>query len=102
MQAAVEIKGKQYIVQVGSRLRVDKIDSEDNSVLKADKVLMFDNDGKVQLNPKKIEVSFTVLNQSQGKKIRVFKHHAKKRYRRTQGHRQDYTEVEIKTIAEVK
>lgn len=102
MQAAVEIKGKQYVVEVGKKYKVDKIDSEQNAVLKADKVLMVEKNGKVELNPKNTEVSFTVLNALKGAKIRVFKHHAKKRYRRTQGHRQDYTEVEIKAIEEAK
>ena len=102
MQAVVEIKGKQYVVDAGKRFKVDKIDAEKAKVLRVDKVLMVDNDGKLEVNPPKTEVSFTILNHGLGKKIRVFKHHAKKRYRRTQGHRQDYTEVEIKTIKEVK
>lgn len=102
MQAVVEIKGKQYVVEAGKRFKVDKIDAEKAEVLQVDKVLMTSGDANVEMNPAKTEVSFTVINHGQGKKIRVFKHHAKKRYRRTQGHRQDYTEVEIKSIKEAK
>ena len=102
MQAVVQISGKQYIVVAGKRLKVDKIDSEKLTTVKVDKVIMVEKDGKVEIDPKKTEVSFVVLDHSQGKKIRVFKHHAKKRYRRTIGHRQDFTEIEVQSIKEVK
>ncbi len=102
MYAIIETGGKQYRVQEGDTLFVEKIDGTAGDVVEFDKVLVVSNDGKLSVgNPyvegSKIEAS--VLEQGKGPKIIVFKYKAKKDYRRKQGHRQPYTKVKIDKIS---
>ncbi len=96
MKAVVEVKGKQYIVEVGARIRVDLMDSAKGDLVEVPVLLTMDGQknkaGSDQVAKAK------VITHGLSKKIRVFKHHAKKRYRRTMGHRQSFTELEIETI----
>ena len=102
MYAIVEISGKQYKVQEGDIVFVDRLESvEEGSKVTFDKVLLVSDDKKVTVGQdivKGAKVEATVVGHGKSKKIVVFKYKAKKNYRRTQGHRQPYTKVTIKSI----
>ncbi|MBQ9181151.1 MAG: 50S ribosomal protein L21 [Bacilli bacterium] len=96
MKAVIETGGKQYYVEVGSVIYVEKIDAEAGSEVKFDNVIMANGTvGHPYLNA---SVSGKVIKHGKSKKIKVFKYNAKKKYRRTQGHRQPYTKIEITSI----
>jgi len=101
MYAIIEACGRQYKVQEGETVYFEKLDTEEGKKVSFDKVVLVSNDGKVQVgNPyvKGIKVEGKVVSHGKAKKILVFKYKAKKNYRRTQGHRQPYTKVEITGI----
>lgn len=97
MKAVIETGGKQYYVEEGTILYIEKLDQEVGSEVVFDKVLMLNG---VAGHPylEKALVSGEVLKNGKSKKILVFKYNPKKNYRKTQGHRQPYTKVEIKKI----
>ncbi|MFV0250117.1 MAG: 50S ribosomal protein L21 [Bacilli bacterium] len=97
MKAVIETGGKQYYVEKGSVLYVEKLNVEAGETITFDKVLMTDS---VVGQPyvKGAKVTAEVLKNGKSKKIIVFKYNAKKNYHRTQGHRQPYTKIEIKNI----
>ena len=98
MKAVIETGGKQYYVEEGSIIYVEKLDAETGKEVKFDKVLMANGvSGRPFLNN---VVTGEVLKHGKNKKIKVFKYNAKKKFRKTQGHRQPYTKVEIKSIKE--
>ncbi len=97
MKAVIETGGKQYYVEEGTILYIEKIDGEPNSKVVFDKVLMADDKvGTPYLA--NVQVTGEILKHGKNKKIIVYKYNAKKKYRRKQGHRQPYTKVEIKSI----
>jgi large subunit ribosomal protein L21 len=102
MIAVVQIGGHQAIVQEGEKLEVDKINAEVGQTVEFDTLLVSQEDGTdFQIGDpilKNVKVTATILEHGLDDKIRVYKMKAKKRYRRTQGHRQDYTLIEIKAI----
>ena len=101
MYAVIESCGKQYKVAEGDIVFFEKLEVEEGKKVTFDNVVLVSNDGKVQIgNPyvKGIKVEGKVVSHGKGKKILVFKYKAKKNYRRTQGHRQPYTKVEITGI----
>lgn len=99
MKAVIETGGKQYYVEEGSIIYVEKLDVESGKKVKFDHVLMINGvPGKPYLT--NVEVTGEVLKHGKAKKIKIFKYNAKKKYRKTQGHRQPYTKVEIKSIKE--
>ncbi len=101
MYALVEIKGKQYKAEKGRILRVDRIDSEKGDSLEFDKVLMLSNDSDVRIGTPFVEgikVQGSVEDQIKDKKVIVFKYKKRKNYRRTQGHRQQYTLIKVNDI----
>ena len=101
MYAIIEACGKQYKVAQGDVVFFEKLDNEEGKKVTFDKVILVSDDKKVQVgNPyvKGIKVEGKVVSHGKGKKILVFKYKAKKNYRRTQGHRQPYTKVEITGI----
>ena len=91
MKAVIKTGGKQYLVSEGSVIFVEKLNANEGDKVVFDEVLMLDS--KIG-NPyvAKASVEGVVVKQGKQKKIRVFK------YRRTLGHRQPYTKVEIKKI----
>lgn len=103
MFAIVETGGKQYLVEEGQKLKVETLKGEEGENITLDKVLLT-TDGKedgTKMGTPYLEgasVEAKVLSHGRGKKIRVFKKESKKRYERTQGHRQNYTELEITKI----
>ena len=94
MKAIIETGGKQYRVEVGSVIYVEKLDVEEGKNITFDKVLMLDGSfGRPYVIGSKVVGK--VLKHGKAKKIKVFKYNPKKKYRKTQGHRQPYTKVEI-------
>lgn len=99
--AVIETGGKQYRVSPGSILEVEKIEAKEGSTISFDKVLMYqDSKDPILGTPfvKGMTVTAEVLAQTQGQKIRVFTYKPKKRQRRTQGHRQQITQLKIMDI----
>ena len=94
MKAVIETGGKQYYVEPGTVLYIEKLDVESGKEYVFDKVLMANGTaGKPYLSG--ATVTANVVKHGKSKKIKVFKYNAKKNYHRTQGHRQPYTKVEI-------
>ncbi|MEW8974210.1 MAG: 50S ribosomal protein L21 [Tissierellaceae bacterium] len=101
MYAVIETGGKQYRVQEGDILFVEKIDVEEGQGVNFDKVLLVSKEGDITVGKPFVEgakVEGSVLEQGKSKKIVVFKYKAKKNYRKKQGHRQPYTRVKIEKI----
>ena len=100
MYAIVETGGKQYRVTKGDIIQVEKLEKEKGKIT-LDKVLLIENDKETLVGAPYIEgaaVEAKVLDHGKGKKIIIYKYKAKKDYRRKQGHRQPYTEIEITGI----
>ena len=101
MFAVIKSGGKQYRVAPGQTIRLEKVSGEVGSKVKLSEVLLVDDDGKVQVGAPLIanaSIEATVVEHDRAKKILVFKKKRKKQYRRTRGHRQDYTAVRIDKI----
>jgi large subunit ribosomal protein L21 len=101
MYAVVATGGKQYRVQEGDTLRIEKIAGEVGSDVAFDQVLMVSDGDDVKIGQPVLEnavVNGTIVEQGKGRKILVFKYKRRKRYRRKQGHRQLFTAVKIGTI----
>jgi len=98
--AIIVTGGKQYRVAEGDVIFVEKLDVEAGETVKFDRVLaVIDEDKAVFGTPvENAVVSGNVVKNGKSKKIRVYKMKPKKGYRRTQGHRQPYTKVEITKI----
>ena len=97
MKAVIETGGKQYYVEEGTVLYIEKLDAEAGSKVKFDKVLMANGTvGMPVVDGAYVEAE--VVKNGKGKKIIIFKYNQKKKYRKKQGHRQPYTKVEIKKI----
>ena len=102
MIAIVKIGGHQAIVQEGEILEVDKIDVEPRQEISLETLLISAEDGSdCKIGTPVLEgvaVSAKVIEHGRGDKIRVFKMKPRKRYRKTQGHRQDFSVIEITKI----
>ena len=101
MYAIIETGGKQYRVQEGDTLFVEKLEANQGDVVTIDSVLAVSKDGKLTVGTPVVEgakVEAKVVEQGKGKKIIVFKYKPKKDYRRKQGHRQPYTKLVIEKI----
>lgn len=102
MYAIIESCGKQYKVSEGDVVFFEKLDTEVGKKVTFKEVVLVSNDKKVEVGAphvKGAKVEGKVMEHGKGKKIIVYKYKAKKNYRRTQGHRQPYTKVEITKIA---
>lgn len=103
MFAIVDIAGFQEMVSEGDTLRVPKLDIEEGKNVTFDRVFMI-SDGKADITTggptiAGATVELKVLSHGRDKKVRVFKMLRRKRYRRTHGHRQHFTEVEVLKIS---
>ena len=102
MIAVAKIGGHQALVKVGEQIEVDKLEAEVGKTVSFDTLLISEEDGSgfeigtPLIAGKKVEAK--VLEQGRGDKIVVFKMKPRKRYRRTRGHRQYYTVIEITKI----
>ena len=102
MYAIIESCGKQYKVAEGDVVFFEKLDAEEGKKVSFDKVVLVSDDKKVEVGApyvKGVKVEGKVVEHGKGKKIIVYKYKAKKNYRRTQGHRQPFTKVEITKIS---
>lgn len=100
MYAVIETGGKQYRVTEGDVIRIEKIDVEEGQTVDFDKVLIVGEGEDIKIGTPYVDeaVSGKVLSHGKGEKVVIFKYKAKKDYRKKQGHRQPYTEVEIVAI----
>ena len=99
--AVIETGGKQYRVAEGDVIFVEKLGAAEGEAVTFDKVLAVMDEVACRFGAPTLEgasVTGTVVKSGKGKKIRVYKMKPKKNYRRTQGHRQPYTKVQIGTI----
>lgn len=102
MYAVVEEGGKQYRVSEGDKLRVEKRDAEIGSVVSLDRVLLLGKDDSTVVGTPFIEgaaVTARVTGHGKEDKVIVFKYRRKKNYRRFRGHRQQYTDLTVESIA---
>ena len=99
MYAIIVTGGKQYKVEVGSEIMVEKLDNEIGTNVQFD-VLMIADGENVPIGTPVLDVKAQaeVLEHGKGKKVIVFKYKPKKDYRKKQGHRQPYTKVKILSI----
>ena len=100
MYAIIVTGGKQYKVEAGSEIMVEKLDNEVGSNVDFDVLMMADGEN-VQIGKPVLEgvcAKAEVLEHGKGKKVIVFKYKPKKDYRKKQGHRQPYTKVKILSI----
>ncbi|PIT86105.1 MAG: 50S ribosomal protein L21 [Candidatus Magasanikbacteria bacterium CG10_big_fil_rev_8_21_14_0_10_43_6] len=104
MFAVIETGGKQYLVETGQTLKIEKIDGEVGKDVVFDKVLLLaKSDGSdVKIGAPYLDgvsIAATVKEQARERKLRVVKFKRKVRYKRVHGHRQHFTKVEVKAIA---
>ncbi len=101
MYAIIETGGKQYTVREGDILRIEKLGFEPGEKITFDRVLLLSDEGGVKIGAPVVDnanVEAKVIKEGKEKKIKVFKMKAKKGYRKTQGHRQPFTQVQIDKI----
>lgn len=102
MYAIIEACGKQYKVQEGDIVFMERLEEEEGKKVTFDNVLLISDDNKTTVgtpNVKNAKVTATVVGHGKGKKILVFKYKAKKNERKRRGHRQAYTKVQIEKIS---
>lgn len=100
MYAIIKTGGKQYCVEEGKVITIEKLDVETGAEVAFDEVLLVSGDS-VKIGQPTVagaKVTGKVLEQGKGAKIRIFKYKAKSNYRRRQGHRQPFTKVQIEKI----
>lgn len=103
MYAIVEIAGQQFKVEEGKKIFVHRLDAEEGKKVEFDQVLLLDDDGKITIGEpviKGIVIEGKVLDHVRGDKVIVFKKKRKKGYRVKNGHRQNFSEIEIVSIGE--
>ena len=101
MYAVIETGGKQFRVQEGDVIYVEKLDANVGDAVTIDKVLLVEKDGVFTIGTPVVAGAAAVLKvveHGKGEKIIVFKFKAKKNYRRKQGHRQPYTKVVVEAL----
>jgi large subunit ribosomal protein L21 len=101
MYAIVEIAGQQFKVEEGKKIFVHRLEAEEGKELEFDKVLLIEDEGKITIGEPTIKdavVEGKVLDHMRGDKVIVFKKKRKKGYRIKNGHRQNFTQVEILSI----
>lgn len=104
MYAIIETGGKQYRVQNGDQIAVEKLNVADGDKVVFDKVLVMGEGADAKVGTPYVEgttVEGKAIETGKGKKVVIFKYKAKKDYRKKQGHRQPYTLVEITAIGGV-
>ena len=102
MYAVIETGGKQYCVSEGDVIRVEKLDAEVGSTLTIKEVVAFSKNDELKVGTPYVagaSVKAEVLGQGKADKVIIYKYKAKKDYRKKNGHRQPYTELEIKSLS---
>jgi large subunit ribosomal protein L21 len=98
MYAVIKTGGKQYRVAAGEKLKVEQIPADIGAEIVLDQVLFLSGDEKVFMGAPLVSgasVTAKVVSHGRGDKIRIFKMRRRKHYRKTMGHRQNFTEIEI-------
>jgi len=102
MYAVIKTGGKQYRVIPGEKLKIEQIPADIGSEIVLDQVLMVADGEALKVGAPLVvgaTVTATVVAHGRGDKIKIFKMRRRKHYRKTQGHRQNFTEIRIETIA---
>jgi large subunit ribosomal protein L21 len=102
MYAVIKSGGKQYKVAPGEKLKVEQLVAEVGASVVLDQVLMVGEGDSVRLGQPVVAgatVTATVVSHGRGDKVKIFKMRRRKHYQKHQGHRQNYTELKIETIA---
>lgn len=102
MYAIIETGGKQYRVQEGDTLFIEKLDVNAGDSIAFDKVLAVSKDGSLSFGSPVVAgatVKATVVENGKAKKVVIFKYKRKKDFRKKQGHRQPFTKVKIESIS---
>jgi large subunit ribosomal protein L21 len=98
MYAVVKTGGKQYRVTAGEKLKIEQIPAEVGSEIVLDQVLLVADGEAVTVGTPLVngaQIKAKVVSQGRGEKVLIFKMRRRKHYRKSQGHRQNYTEIEI-------
>ncbi|MEZ4720446.1 MAG: 50S ribosomal protein L21 [Flavobacteriales bacterium] len=101
MYAIVDIAGQQFKVEKDQKVYVHRLDAEEGKKVDFDRVLLIDDNGKVNIGAPAIDgaqVSATVLGHLKGDKVIIFKKKRRKGYQKMNGHRQSLTEIQINSI----
>lgn len=101
MYAVIETGGKQYRVQEGDVLFIEKVAGNEGESLNFDKILLVSNGEEVKVGKPYVDgvtVTGNIVEHGKARKIIVYKFKRKKDYRKKQGHRQPYTKVKIEKI----
>jgi len=98
MYAIVETGGKQYRVAPGDVVRVGKLIGDSGAEVELPALAVFQDGGELLAGADVGKVKATIVASGRGKKVLVFKFKRKKQYKRTQGHRQDFTDVKVGEI----
>ena len=101
MYAVVKSGARQYRASVGDTIVVERLPAEVGQQLELDEVLLVADGERVEIGQPTVEgakMLATVVAQEKGPKIRIFKYHPRKRYRRRAGHRQRYTRLRVDEI----
>jgi large subunit ribosomal protein L21 len=102
MYAVIKTGGKQYRVSAGEKLKVESLPAEVGSEITLDQVLMVGEGDSVKMGSPVLagaSVKATVIAHGRGEKVHIFKMRRRKHYRKSQGHRQNYTEIQISGIS---
>jgi large subunit ribosomal protein L21 len=95
--AIIRLAGKQYRVQEGDRILVDRLGQAEGKAFHPD-VLLFTDDGKTEFAPKGVQVTAKVVSHTLGQKLRVGKYRRRTGYSKHTGHRSKLSEVEIEKV----
>jgi large subunit ribosomal protein L21 len=101
MYAVITTGGKQYKVAPGDVVRVESLDAKKGDTVELKDVYMIADGDNVSVGKPRLEsarVTAEVLGEGRGEKLLIFKHKKRKGYRRTNGHRQNYTAIKVKEI----
>ncbi|XOT95498.1 50S ribosomal protein L21 [Alcaligenes pakistanensis] len=101
MYAVIKTGGKQYRITAGQKLKIEQIPADIGQEISLDQVLSVGEGEALQIGAPFVAgavVKATVLAQGRHDKIKIFKMRRRKHYRKTQGHRQNYTEIRIEAI----
>ena len=102
MYAVIKTGGKQYKVATGEKIKVEQIAADVGQEIVIDQVLAVGNGADMKVGTPLVlgaSVTVTVISHGRGDKIRIFKMRRRKHYQKRQGHRQNYTELQIGAIA---
>ena len=102
MYAVIKTGGKQYRVVAGEKLKVEQITADVGSEIVLDQVFMVAEGDNIKVGAPLVngaKVTATIISHGRGDKIRIFKMRRRKHYQKRQGHRQNYTEIQISGIS---